>query len=461
MGNPKRQHPYLLCYLAIGLSLAIPLRLGGDDGHADVSKSREVIVGKTRVVLLQVSLTTDFTGGAGGTKPPVKSLNVVYLVEQLDDQKPGHGGLDVFVAGTQNRAISWPLMVRGQPSSEVKGENYEGYEKRTNTKLPPVKSEERSFVGEQTISGIEVHANRVDVKITFGLRAPDPNNPLAANPEHTVLFKNVSLLDMQARDVIDRAIQAAGGHEELNKQKIMQLDIKATSMFGQMPYTATITKQLPRQFKNETRMEVQGKKTTMTQVINGDQAWVTQTGGIQLQPVNSAVIADMQEIRHEAYVTLLTPLLDAETYKLTLLAEIPVKDKPAIGVNVASKGHKDIQLYFDKESGLLVKVARRTLDTLTMTEHLSEAYRGFKDVDGVQRPVFELDMDGRRFAEGEVVGVRFFDRLDDSVFAKPADQEAAKHPWNQWWLIAAGLGVLLAAACAISLLRRRRTSRYA
>jgi hypothetical protein len=427
-----------------------------DDGVADVTKSREVIVGKTRVVLLQVSLTADFTGGAVGTKPPTKSLKVVYLTEQLDNQKPGHGGLDVFVAGTQNRAVSWP---HAQPSSHfVGGDNYEGYERRTNTKLPPVKSKERAVVGEQTISGIEVHANRVDVKITFGLGPPDPNKPLGPGPEHTVLFKNVSLFDMTARDVIDRGIQAAGGHEELNKQKIMQIDIKAKSMFGQMPYTATITRQLPRQFKNEMHMEVQGKKTTRTQVINGDQAWVGQTGEMKLQPTNSAVVAEMQEIRHEAYVTLLTPLLDSETYKLTLLDETLVKDKWAFGVNVASNGHKDIQLYFDKASGLLVKIARRTLDTLTMTEHLSEAYRGFKEVDGAQWPVFEVRRDGQSFAEGEVVGVQFFDRLDDSVFAKPAEGDSANFTLKTWHLVAAGVGLLLAAALAISLIRRRRAT---
>jgi hypothetical protein len=215
---------------------------------------------------------------------------------------------------------------------------------------------------------------------------------------------------------------------------------------------------LPRQFKNEMHMEVQGKKTTMTQVINGDQAWVGHTGEMKLQPTNSAVVAEMQEIRHEAYVTLLTPLLDSETYKLTLLDETLVKDKWAFGVNVASNGHKDIQLYFDKESGLLVKIARRTLNTMTMTEHLSEAYRGFKDVDGVQRPVFEVRMDGQSFAEGEVVGVQFFDRLDDSVFAKPADDGGGKFALKTWHIVAVGVGLLLVVASAISLVRKRRAT---
>lgn len=267
---------------------------------------------------------------------------------------------------------------------------------------------------------------------------------------------NIPLVETTARDVIDKAIQAHGGPDELNKQRIQQVHVKATSMFGQLPYTATITMQLPRQFKNEMHMEVQGKKVTTVQVMNGDIAWVSQTGESQPPKLTSEVIADMMETRHEAYVGILIPLLDSETYKLSLLGETQINGKAALGVKVESKGHKDIQLYFDKTSGLLVKIARRILNTSTMTEHLSEAYRSFKDVDGGKRPVFEVHMDGQKLAEGEVLEVRYFDKLEDSVFERADAKEAAKSLWSRWWTVAAGLAGLLVVGGAVFWMRARR-----
>lgn len=40
-----------------------------------------------------------------------------------------------------------------------------------------------------------------------------------------------------------------------------------------------------------------------------------------------------------------------------------MNDKPAIAIRVASKGHKDVTLAFDKQSHLMVKIEHRTLES--------------------------------------------------------------------------------------------------
>ena len=52
-------------------------------------------------------------------------------------------------------------------------------------------------------------------------------------------------------------------------------------------------------------------------------------------------------------------LVKDKGYELALIGEVKVEDKPAIGVRVSVKGQKDINLFFDKQSG--VRIAPRPL----------------------------------------------------------------------------------------------------
>jgi len=73
--------------------------------------------------------------------------------------------------------------------------------------------------------------------------------------------------------------------------------------------------------------------------------------------------------------------------QLSALGEIKVEGKPAVGVRVASKGHKDVNLYFDKQNGLLVKIEHRTVDFQSGQEVNEErVLTEYKDVDGRKLP---------------------------------------------------------------------------
>jgi hypothetical protein len=72
----------------------------------------------------------------------------------------------------------------------------------------------------------------------------------------------------------------------------------------------------------------------------------------------------------------LVPLTSKES-NLTLLPEIKVDDKPAVGIRLVRKGKADLSIYFDKESGLLARIDWRTY-------HVS--FSDWKEVDGVKYP---------------------------------------------------------------------------
>jgi len=106
---------------------------------------------------------------------------------------------------------------------------------------------------------------------------------------------------------------------------------------------------------------------------------------------------------------------------LTKLDEIKVGDKPAVGVKVSAKGHKDFKLFFDKSSGLPVKKVRICLDVEGSQEELSEAlYADYKDFDGIKFPTkVTFSRDGKKRTEWELLEVKLLDKVDPAEFEKP------------------------------------------
>jgi hypothetical protein len=105
----------------------------------------------------------------------------------------------------------------------------------------------------------------------------------------------------------------------------------------------------------------------------------------------------------------------------TRLGEVKVKGRPAVGVTASRKGAKDINLYFDKETGLLAKVEMRRRDLMSGEEVTEERIiTEYQEAEGrkVAKKV-EVLRDGKAFLEAEVTEVKVLEKVDDSEFAKP------------------------------------------
>jgi hypothetical protein len=103
------------------------------------------------------------------------------------------------------------------------------------------------------------------------------------------------------------------------------------------------------------------------------------------------------------------------------LGEAKVNDKPAVGVKVSAKGHKDVNLFFDKETGLLAKVERRTLDAMSGEDVAEERIiTEYQDIDGLKvAKKIIINREGKKFMEVELVEHKPQEKLDASEFGKP------------------------------------------
>jgi hypothetical protein len=223
------------------------------------------------------------------------------------------------------------------------------------------------------------------------------------------------------RAVIEKAIAAHGGKERIAAIKAVQTKTRGTLMIGgaEAPFTAETIAQPPGQIKNTLDCEVQGKKQSLVQVVNGDKVGVSING--QAQAVGDKMLNEMRELQYAERISTLLPLLEDRTLELSAAGEGRVDGVVVVGVRVASRGHKDIVLRFDRTSGLLIGAERRTLDPNTLREVVQEEiYGDYKDAGGLKKPMkVTVTKDGKKYVQAEVLEIRYLDRLDDKVFAQP------------------------------------------
>jgi hypothetical protein len=224
-----------------------------------------------------------------------------------------------------------------------------------------------------------------------------------------------------AKAVIEKAIEAQGGAKNLAKLKTTHEKAKGNVFIGgmQFGFKADIYQELPTKTRTELTIDAGGMEIAVIEVLNGDKGWSSVAG--QTKDVDDKELAQMKEDLHASYVTSLTPLLADKGFELTTLGEAKVDGKAAVGVKVAYKGRKDIKVYFDKESNLLVKVSRPGQDPVDKHAVVQdEFYSNYKVVDGVKQPHrVVVNHDDKKFMEAEILQFEFPASIDAKMFARP------------------------------------------
>ena len=112
-------------------------------------------------------------------------------------------------------------------------------------------------------------------------------------------------------------------------------------------------------------------------------------------------------------------------FEFSLVGNVTVDEKEAVGVKVSCKGRPDVNLFFDKRTGLAIKSERRARDPGTNEEYTAESvYRDHKAFQGVMWPTSRLDRrDGMDLEENsgrfELSEFQALDKLDESSLARP------------------------------------------
>jgi hypothetical protein len=225
-----------------------------------------------------------------------------------------------------------------------------------------------------------------------------------------------------ARAVLERAIKAHGGEEQLARVRTDRVKTQGTLFVLKraVPFTAESTVQLPGQFKNVIELtDADGQKHTIVHLINGEkmEVWID---GKPEKTIEPAALAEMRDTLLLERVVRLVPLLRDRSFDLAPLEPIRVNDRPAVGIKVTSRHRREVRLYFDKEMGFLVKTEHALGDGAGKQVREERYFGNFKDVEGCIRPFKVMAFrDGKKVMEALVTEIKRLERLDDGEFTRP------------------------------------------
>jgi hypothetical protein len=172
--------------------------------------------------------------------------------------------------------------------------------------------------------------------------------------------------------LVEKAVQAAGGLEKLKTPGASHRKVLGEFTQDSYRFTGESYGQSPNRVKITHRPIDGDNLAPRTMVIDGDKGWFHMDGFVF--DLDETAMARMERARFADRVAGLVVLLEKKDYKLSHLGEVDVKGKPALGVKVEYTGQPDMHLYFDKQTGLLVKTWQKFLDPETNQDMLHELY---------------------------------------------------------------------------------------
>ena len=223
-----------------------------------------------------------------------------------------------------------------------------------------------------------------------------------------------------AKAILEKAVKAHGGVEKLGKVKFQQSKAKGRiEAAGGLDFTQESTVQPPNKFKEVIHLTVNGMQIDVATVYNGKEGWINANG--QTMPLEGDTLEAVKDAIETLGLARLA-FFGGKDYEVSGLGESKVNDRPVVGVKVSRKGHKDVNMYFDKETGLLSKLEHRVKDPMAGGQEVSEEriILEYQDVDGMKvGKKVSITRDGKKYMDAEVTDIKFSDKTDDSAFEKP------------------------------------------
>jgi hypothetical protein len=220
--------------------------------------------------------------------------------------------------------------------------------------------------------------------------------------------------------IIDKAIKAHGFKRSGAKEFAYRGKNKGKlSVAGlELEFDQQVLVQTPGKFKETMQFTVMGMNVNVITVFNGKEGWIKVND--KEIPVKDELLDEFKDVAYSMRLSQGLFLKD-KALKLSLIGEVQVNGKPAVGIKVEKKGQKDIDFFFDKSTGLLAKVQRRGRDFQSGQEVTEERIvTEYQEVKGrkIAKKV-EVKRDGKEFLKAEVVESELPERIDDSEFTKP------------------------------------------
>lgn len=227
--------------------------------------------------------------------------------------------------------------------------------------------------------------------------------------------------DQDTNAILDKAIKALGGEEKLGKATTVAWKSKGTITLNgsDNEFTSHSTLQGLDHYRSEFEGKFGDNDFKGVTVLNGDKGW-QKFGDNDMEMDANAVTNEKHRINIAAIPTTLVQL-KGKGFKIESTADDKVGDKPAVGIKVTGPEGKEFKLYFDKESGLPVKLVATVAGFGGGDEYTQETtFTDYKNFDGIKKATkISSKRDGEKFVDIEITEFKVLDKVDAETFSQP------------------------------------------
>lgn len=229
-----------------------------------------------------------------------------------------------------------------------------------------------------------------------------------------------------AKAIIERAIKARGDKPGDKLPPAVAWKEKITFKIDHLAkenilLDTTCTFAPPDKMRIDMKINFSGSDFEAAYVVNGEMLWMLAQGVVQ-ENGNDQLGQALRDM-NRMWASSLNPLLADEGFKLSTAKEQKVNGKPAAGVEVREGKRPIVTLYFDKETGLLVKSAALTKDITTGDKEVLEetVLSGYKETaDGRKYHTrVTVTRDAKTFYTSERTEPKALKQVDAKLFEKP------------------------------------------
>jgi hypothetical protein len=226
--------------------------------------------------------------------------------------------------------------------------------------------------------------------------------------------------DEATNAVLDKAIKALGGAEKLGKLEAFSWKSKGKITINDNDNEISIqaTAQGLDHYRSEFQGEFGGNTIKGVNVVNGDKGW--RKFGDNSMEMDAEALANEKRTLYLQLTPILILPLKEKGFKVETAGEEKVGDKAAVVLKVTGPDGKDFKLFFDKESGLPVKLTA-TVVGFNGEEYVQDTtFSDYKELAGIKKATkVESKRDGHNFISQEITEFKALDKPDPKLFAEP------------------------------------------
>jgi hypothetical protein len=226
--------------------------------------------------------------------------------------------------------------------------------------------------------------------------------------------------DGTAIATIDKAIKALGGEEKLAKVEAFTWKSKGNFIINgsDNDFSGQVTIQGFDRYRSEFEGKFNGETLKGVTVLKGDKGW--RKYGDQLIEMDDKQVASEKRSIYLMVIPTTLVALKSKKFEIGAASEEKVGDKQAIAVTTTGPDGKEFTIYFDKESGVPIKLVAKMIGFVGEEFTMETSFANYREFDGIQKATkIESKRNGERFVEAELTEFQIADKVSAATFNQP------------------------------------------